>query len=596
MRGLPIMEIDVVRKDASPPETIGRIHAVLDSLGFRPEHALVQRWTAAGHCHSCQIRFRNYPLLYANGKGVTDELAYASALAEFMERLQCWVDGFFTRAGNIHHLAPFFAASRRTCGELTLDAPELMAGDLAALWTVPADVVPCLPFVDVFGGQVVELPFDFFHAMTGSNGMCAGNTAEEAISHGICEIFERYVIRLVESGHVAGLPTLPLDSLPVRSEVLARQLRSLQAAGIEVMVKDATLGGAFPVVAAVLADRDSNTCHVSFGSDPVFDVALSRCLTEAFQGCARLFRLTPPAGGHLRPLDTFNNLETLLDSVRPDVGRPRAEAAFVEVTTNRDALRFLQERTQRAGRRLYVRDFSVFGFPAYYVFVEELSPLRELLPAQFRSLPRHFETVRATIFRLAWATRDEIAHAAGVLFEEMTAFNPTLEARFLADVLHAPTAYWIGLRPLLVMMLLEAGELERARAIVGWAPLSAPELAPEQRGSSLTETPGGLLQAYRSLRRAVLRDSDILKSFHELFGDRASGDVATDGQEGILRLPVPCCQNVYACPSCPCRAYCRLEEWYRLARQLRARASGVEQERLLRTITARPRRRSHAIT
>lgn len=79
----------VVRKDAPAARTIERLHGVLDPLGFRRERAVVHRWQASSTCHSCQVRFTNYPLLFANGKGVTAELAYASALAEFEVRRHC---------------------------------------------------------------------------------------------------------------------------------------------------------------------------------------------------------------------------------------------------------------------------------------------------------------------------------------------------------------------------------------------------------------------------------------------------------------------------------------------------------------------------
>jgi YcaO-like protein with predicted kinase domain len=580
------MDIDVVRKDAPVAETIERIHHLLDSLGFRREQALVQRWTAAGDCHSCQLRFGNYPLLFANGKGVTAELAYASALGEFMERLQCWADGFFTQAGNIRRLAPFFPPTGRTPSDLTLDAPELMAGDLREVQEVTAEAIPCVPFVDVFGERVVDLPFGYLCNLTGSNGMCAGNTPEEAISHGICEVFERHVIHLLESRRVLGLPTLPLDSLPVRSEVLARQLSDLKAAGIDVTVKDGTIGGVFPVVAVVLADRKSDTCHVSFGSDAVFEAALSRCLTEAFQGSARLFRRTPPAEGYVRPLDTYNNLESLLDVVRPDVGTPRAAAAFIEAATNRDALRFLLDLTRSSGRRLYVRDFSVFGFPAYYVFVEGLSALRTLPVARVQSRLLDSETVQATVFRLAWASRDEVARCARLLFEVMTSVDPTLEARFLMDVLHAPTAKWIGLRPLVLMMLVEAGELDRALVLADLAPLSAPELTPDRPGATPIEATTSLWQAYRELRGPAIRDDEALASFREACGGPAGAGVANRQLPETDRLLSPRCVSLYACPSCPCRKYCRLDEWCRLAVRMREQATSVDQMQLIRITSA----------
>ena len=67
--------------------------------------------------------------------------------------------------------------------------------------------VPCLPFVDVFSRREVHLPYALLSRMTGSNGMCAGNTPEEALAHG-------YGARDVRKAHVldAVLDRIPFVS------------------------------------------------------------------------------------------------------------------------------------------------------------------------------------------------------------------------------------------------------------------------------------------------------------------------------------------------------------------------------------------------
>ena len=63
------MDLNVVRKDASPAATIERIHGILDSLGFPRDRTIVQRSSAGPDCHSCHLRFANYPVIHANGTG-----------------------------------------------------------------------------------------------------------------------------------------------------------------------------------------------------------------------------------------------------------------------------------------------------------------------------------------------------------------------------------------------------------------------------------------------------------------------------------------------------------------------------------------------
>ena len=571
------MKLDVVRKDAPVAETIERLHGILDSVGFRRERSITWRWLASPTCHSCQLRFTNYPLMFSNGKGVTPELASASALAEFIERLQCLADVFFTQAGNIHRLAPFTPATPRSLAQVASTAPHLATCDFRGLTSETVGPLSCVPFVDVFGKRVIDLPFELFVAITGSSGMAAGNTPEEALAQAICEVFERWVIHAVESGRVSGLPTMELGTLPVRGRVLRQQLEWLASAGIEVIVKDGSLGGLVPVVAVILTDHAARTRHVSFGSDPDFDVALSRCITEAYQGTDRLFRPMASGDGAAAPLDTFKNLEVLLDKLTESVGAPCAESAFSDIPTNAAALRFVIDRVQRLGLGLYVRDFSLFGFPTYFAYVEELSALKELRDESFYYLYQHFEAVRATLFRLARATAGEIDSCSQVLFNEITRCNPVLEKQFAATVLRAPVVSVLDLRTLVVLMLLEGGRLEQARVMMQWRPVGI-------RDTSSPESVRASLSSYAAARGGAVSADRLAAEFAMAFG-RSHAGPGGDGSAPAGPLAVPRCQSVYACPSCPCRSYCRLDEWHRLALRLRTQARVIRHEDLLDRLT-----------
>jgi len=312
------MASDCLHKDASPTDTIARIHAILDSIGL-PRENLVISWKKAWDCcHSCHIYFRNYPLLTANGKGLTQELTYASALAEYVERLQCLMERLFTRAGDIHRLPPFFSSAERTVAEIRGDAPALFEHDLRSL-PDSTERFPCVPFVDVFNRRVVDLPFELLLMTTGTNGMASGNTPAEALCHAICEIFERHVLRGIAEGTLPGLPTIPLERVAVREPLIRGLLDDISAAGIEILVKDGSLGGQLPVLAVVLTDRKAGTCAVSFGSDPVFEVALSRCLTEALQGVDHVSRPITAGPTKEGPTDMCNNPDVLVSRLTADL-------------------------------------------------------------------------------------------------------------------------------------------------------------------------------------------------------------------------------------------------------------------------------------
>ncbi|MFP3616802.1 YcaO-like family protein, partial [Paraburkholderia sp. SIMBA_050] len=78
-----------------------------------------------------------------------------------------------------------------------------------------------------------------------SNGMSAGNTLAEAQVQCLSEIFERAVKREIIEGEVA-LPDVPAEVMAKYPGILAG-IEGLEAQGFPVLVKDASLGGEFPV-------------------------------------------------------------------------------------------------------------------------------------------------------------------------------------------------------------------------------------------------------------------------------------------------------------------------------------------------------------
>ena len=63
-------------------------------------------------------------------------------------------------------------------------------------------------------------------------------------------------------------------------------IAELRAAGFGILVKDASLGGKYPVMCVTLLNPEDQGCYASFGAHPRFEVALERALTELLQGRA----------------------------------------------------------------------------------------------------------------------------------------------------------------------------------------------------------------------------------------------------------------------------------------------------------------------
>merc|ERR1712000_332736 len=139
-----------------------------------------------------------------------------------------------------------------------------------------------LPFVRQSDGETVYFPSNLIENLFLSNGMSAGNTIEEAQVQCLSEIFERAVKREILENELA-LPDVPQDVLNKYPGIIAG-IKGLEEQGFPVLVKDASLGGQFPVMCVTLMNPRNGGVFASFGAHPSFEVALERSLTELLQG------------------------------------------------------------------------------------------------------------------------------------------------------------------------------------------------------------------------------------------------------------------------------------------------------------------------
>jgi ribosomal protein S12 methylthiotransferase accessory factor len=131
-------------------------------------------------------------------------------------------------------------------------------------------------------GETVYFPSNLIENLFASNGMSAGNTLAEAQVQCLSEIFERAVKREILEGEIA-LPDVPQDVLAKYPGILAG-IQGLEEQGFPVLVKDASLGGQYPVMCVTLMNPRTGGVFASFGAHPSFEVALERSLTELLQG------------------------------------------------------------------------------------------------------------------------------------------------------------------------------------------------------------------------------------------------------------------------------------------------------------------------
>ncbi|KKW80585.1 protein involved in RimO-mediated beta-methylthiolation of ribosomal protein S12 YcaO [Acinetobacter sp. AG1] len=289
----------IAGKDLPLEETIANMSGILANLGMKIE---IASWrNIVPNVWSLHIRDAQSPMCFTNGKGSTKESALASALGEFIERLNCnffYNDQFWgeeiANAEFVHYPdekwfkpGPKGKLPKEILDEYCL---EIYNPDNELLGTHLYDTnsgntergICSLPFVRQSDQEVVYFPSNLIENLYLSNGMSAGNTLAEAQVQCLSEIFERAVKREILEGEIA-LPDVPQEVLAKYPSIVAG-IQGLEEQGFPVLVKDASLGGDFPVMCVTLMNPRTGGVFASFGAHPSFEIALERSLTELLQG------------------------------------------------------------------------------------------------------------------------------------------------------------------------------------------------------------------------------------------------------------------------------------------------------------------------
>ncbi|GGW49836.1 OsmC domain/YcaO domain-containing protein [Vreelandella hamiltonii] len=392
-------------KDLPLEQTIANMSAILADLGMKIE---IASWrNIVPHVWSLHIRDAASPMCFTNGKGATKESALCSALGEFIERLSCnffYNDQFFGEeiAGSefVHYPnekwfkpGPNDELPKGILDEhcLAIYNPE---GELGGSNLIDTNSgredrgIVSLPFVRQSNGETVYFPSNLIENLFLSNGMSAGNTLVEAQVQCLSEIFERAVKREILEQELT-LPDVPQEVL-AKYPSIVEGINALEAQGFPVLVKDASMGGQFPVMCVTLMNPRTGGVFASFGAHPSFEVALERSLTELLQG--RSFE-----GLNDLPLPTFNSqtvsepnnfVEHFIDSVgvvswRFFSAKPDFEFSEWDFSgSNEEEAETLFGIFEELGAEVYMAVHEDLGAPVCRILVpgySEVYPIEDLI-------------------------------------------------------------------------------------------------------------------------------------------------------------------------------------------------------------------------
>ena len=396
-------------KDLPLEQTIANMSGILAGLGMKIE---IASWrNIVPNVWSLHIRDAHSPMCFTNGKGATKESALASALGEFIERLNCnffYNDQFWgediANAAFVHYPNErWFKPGRRDalpaeildeyCLEIYNPDGELRGSHLYDTNSGNVERGICsLPYVRQSDGEVVYFPSNLIENLFLSNGMSAGNTLAEAQVQCLSEIFERAVKREILEGEIA-LPDVPHDVLAKYPAILAG-IQGLEEQGFPVLVKDASLGGAYPVMCVTLMNPRTGGVFASFGAHPSFEVALERSLTELLQGRSfeGLNDLPQPTFESNAVTEPNNFVEHFIDSSGVVSWRffsAKADFEFVEwdfsgegENSNAEEAATLFGILEDMGKEVYMAVYEHFGATACRILVpgySEIYPVEDLI-------------------------------------------------------------------------------------------------------------------------------------------------------------------------------------------------------------------------
>ena len=255
--------------------------------------------------------------IVCNGKGLTPELAEASAYAELAERLSAGlfypvfeeqvrfnVPGLYDEETNRflnYEWMEGYIYSHQDDLENPLRIEDLLANENHLTDNDIEDIKNsrmARHWVDGFSiirEETVKVPVNFVAYIHGSNGMAAGNTIEEAMIQATCEIFERHSqIRSIKSEQI--VPSIDLDS--IENQNIRDMIKFYSGNNVDVMIKDLSFDGLIPCIGVLFINKNLRTDRLEHrilipGASFNLEEALARCFTEGMQGRETLLAPRP---------------------------------------------------------------------------------------------------------------------------------------------------------------------------------------------------------------------------------------------------------------------------------------------------------------
>ena len=397
-------------KEVTPEETVKKLKGLLEKLGIE----VVEKWSneSSVGTYSLRVCIKGTDI-GQNGKGMTKEFAMASGYAEFFERMQNGMFRFrmekptteipFVNAPEEKHLTvkealnidetgkiknSFFENIVKQNGKENSIAEE-QAQFIKKILNEKSNLVEkeeynYLSYYSVKNKDLEYVPDRLFSYLFDTNGMCAGNSKEEALIEGLSEILERYVGVKIFKEKVT-LPEIPDTYIEKFPKVKKMVDKLKQSTEYYFRLVDCSFGGKYPVAGLYIIEKNTGKFGFKMGAHPDYGIAMERCFTEAAQGrdiyeyaetC--LFDFYSGEDSKNRNLSEF--IFSDLTAVPFQVIGEKSDFEFTEMPDvseldNKTLLKKLVGIILEEGKDILVRDVSTLGFPAFSIAIPGMSEI-----------------------------------------------------------------------------------------------------------------------------------------------------------------------------------------------------------------------------
>ncbi|HDS02394.1 MAG TPA: hypothetical protein ENN72_01640 [Firmicutes bacterium] len=469
-------------KTRSAGNTIRKIKNILARIDLKPEITFTTNPLPG--IHSCRVELNDEKGKFGtNGKGRTKEFSIASGYAEFMERIQNGFMGNFSRVmtNKVKDQTGccYYPDEKYMTKSDFMALPDKIKNDLISHKGENRDKfielyfkrlkengypgLLSIPFFDTLNNQLIDLPLNMLILAIGSNGMAAGNSEAEAIFQGLAEIMERWAAAEIYYGELTP-PTVP-DEYLKNFKREYKIINSIQQSGqYRVVIKDFSANLGLPSIGVMIIDDKEKKYKLNVGSDTSFQVALSRCLTEIYQGIRddeffrkRLLDIPAERKDYFIKKDTSSQMDCVINfsefvkdgsGVYPKSLFEEKESYAFDPATYTPAESYEKEverviqKIHKLGHNVYIRNVSYLDFPTYLIYIPEISVKgrkspRSTLPTKVFHIIE-LDKVLDPIFDMNKCSREELIQIA----EKLEHFSPNRLLSELLNIEFKYSSYW----------------------------------------------------------------------------------------------------------------------------------------------------------